>query len=181
MSRSPAPRADNRYGLVPVHVADQGRRRQHASAGVAAADVDSLRQPPVTLPELVRGRLSASERDRIEELAGKGTAAGRIAQLLNRLPATVAWFMYTHGLKAPKQTDTPKTYERYGKTVRGFSRAEDEYITELRIQGLAPREIARITNNRFGTERSTHTISGRLKMLGSIDDELAGDTTSGEA
>lgn len=121
------------------------------------------------------GQLTDADRERIEELAGRGWKAGRIAQVIKRHQSTVQWFMYTHALLAPKQTDTPKVYVRNGIKVQGFSRAEDAYIEELRKKGLDCIQIAAAATERFGGKRSHHTIRCRLKMLGSIEIEGAFD------
>lgn len=119
-----------------------------------------------------RGRLTDEDRATIEQLAGR-MSAGQIAYRLKKHQSTVAWFMYTHGLKAPKQTDSPASYVRNGRAVRRFSKAEDDRVTALRKLDLNAREIAERINAEFGTARSHHTIRCRLKMLAAIEDEVS--------
>lgn len=118
-----------------------------------------------------RGRLTPVDHINIERFAGEGLNASAIARKIGKHPSTVQWFMYSTGLQAPKQTDTPKSYvRRNGRTVKGFSSHEDAFIQALRIQDYTPIQIAELASKRFDTQRSHHTIRCRLKMLAAAED-----------
>ncbi|RWO37275.1 MAG: hypothetical protein EOS11_28730 [Mesorhizobium sp.] len=110
------------------------------------------------------GGLSASDHERIHELAARGWKSSRIAREIEKHPATVQWFMYRSGLKAPEYRNG-EPYVRNGRTVTPFSPREDEFIESLRADGIGHREIAKRVNAMFATERSCHTIQCRLIML----------------
>jgi IS30 family transposase len=119
-----------------------------------------------------RGRLTDADKQRIFELHSNGMGPCRIARAIKRHPATVNWFMYRTGLRAPRyHANRPQSYVRNGRTVRAFSPEEDAFITALRIQDFGFTEIARLANQRFGTERGVHTIHCRLVMLAAREDE----------
>lgn len=113
-----------------------------------------------------RGRLTSADHSEIERLHGRGLASGRIAQLIKRHPSTVAWYMYSAGLKAPRpSSERPVSYMRGGRMVRHFSAEEDVFIETLRRQDYSCQQIAATVNKRYGTERTDHTIKCRLIML----------------
>lgn len=118
-----------------------------------------------------RGRLTDEDRDRIDELAGQGMNARAIAREIKRHPCTVAWYMYSAGLKAPGPTpEKPSSYVRNGRVVHRYTRDEDAFIQVLRIQSYPLTRIAEITSKRFGTARTAHTIECRLIMLAARED-----------
>jgi len=119
------------------------------------------------------GKRTLTDEDlaRIEELARKGFTSGRIAQILGKRAATVAWAMYAAGLKAPKPApEVGKTYMRKGVTVRQYSAEEDAFIQAVRIQGYPLSKIAELASERFGTSRTQHSIRVRLTMLANRED-----------
>lgn len=119
-----------------------------------------------------RGRLTDEDRSRIEQLAGRGFTSGRIAQVIKRHPSTVAWFLYSSGLKAPAPTpEIAKTYVRKGATVRRFCAEEDAFIQALRIQSFHPKKIAELASARFGGRRTEHSVRVRLTMLANREKE----------
>jgi len=118
-----------------------------------------------------RGRLTDEDRDRIDEAAAKGMKAGAIAREIKRHPATVSWYMYSAGLKAPGPSpEKPCSYERNGRVVHRYTHDEDVFIQALRIQNYPLARIAEITSKRFGTARTAHTIECRLIMLAARED-----------
>lgn len=114
--------------------------------------------------EVLPGGLSSTDHERIFDLADKGWKAPRIARDIRKDSGTVQWFMYRHGLAAPRYHNT-EPYMRGGRLVTPFDRAEDDFITAQRIVGHAPTKIADLANAEFGRNRSKHTISCRLVML----------------
>lgn len=119
----------------------------------------------------VTGRLSEAERDQIVHMAELGMRAGHIARVLQRHPGTINFAM--HALGVQKLTLRKFNYKRNGREVRSFSREEDAWITALRIQGYSTTKIAMLATLRWGHPRNAATIGIRLKMLASLEDEVA--------
>lgn len=118
------------------------------------------------------GPLTDDDKARIEALAADGLSPYQIAARIKRHQATVQWFMYANGLKAPTAApEQPSSYVRSGRVVHRYSAAEDELITTLRSGGLGLTAIARRASEQFGTNRTAHTIHVRLTMLAGRDDE----------
>ena len=111
------------------------------------------------------GGLSEADHAEIYDRAERGQRASQIARAIGKHPSTVQWFMYSEGLAAPRQRDDPQPYMRGGRLVRPYSREEDAFIEALRVQDYSLSKIAELTNKRFGTERTYHTIQMRLIML----------------
>jgi hypothetical protein len=113
------------------------------------------------------GGLSNADHKMIRELADRGWNSNRIAQRIEKHPATVAWFMYSRGLKERTRQPTPrKPYTRAdGVLVSPFTPDEDAFIEALRVQQYKFVEIARLANARFGTKRPHNSIQMRLVML----------------
>jgi len=131
----------------------------------------------VDAPANRRRVLTDVERSRISELAEKGLSSGRIAQILGRARGTVSWFMYFHGLKAPKtRLRNPVRYVRKnGVAVNQYSREEDAFIQALRCQSFSTVDIAHYATKRFGVRRTPHSIHNRLIVLSNLDEaETAG-------
>ena len=118
-----------------------------------------------------RGRLTDADRARIQDLAGEGLKAYRIAREIKRHPATVQWYMYTSGLMAPTHNpNRPTSYVRNGKAVHLFTAEEDAFIEALRIQAYTFDQIAALAGKRFGFARTAHTMQCRLIMLAARED-----------
>jgi len=118
-----------------------------------------------------RSPLTDADREQIEELAGRGLTSGQIAQRINKNHSTVLWFMYSRGLQAPAPSPTaPKSYVRNGRLVHRWTTEEDTFIQALRIQDFTLAQIAKATNARFNTQRSSHTVNIRLVMLAARED-----------
>lgn len=132
-------------------------------------DPTRLRRKDGLRHTVLPGGLSPADHERIFALAEKGWSALRIAREILKHPGTVAWFMYRHGLKAPGDR-VGKPYMRGGRMVRPFSKEEDAFILALRVQDYGPKRIAELVNERFGTERTMHTINCRLIMLAARED-----------
>jgi hypothetical protein len=113
---------------------------------------------------VIPGGLSDEHRATIERLAERGWKANRIARDLQKHPATVQWYMYRAGLAAP-QYGNQKPYMRGDRLVVPFSPEEDAFIEQLRVEGVPTRQIAVRTKQKFGNDRSFHTIECRLVML----------------
>lgn len=109
--------------------------------------------------------LTAADHARILELAEAGMTCNAIARELGKHAATVQWFLYREGLRAPTQIEQPKSYSRGGRTIHRFTSLEDAFIEALRIQDYTTKQIAEFATKRFGTNRSPHTIRCRLIML----------------
>lgn len=123
----------------------------------------------VVSPDIKRGRLTAPEKDEIVRLAEKGLSGGRIAQKLNRHPATINWAMLRLGLRQPTLYATTKAYSRNGTPVVPFGEPEDEVLTALRVAGLTTTKIAERLTERFGHRRSAHTVNMRLVLLANAE------------
>jgi hypothetical protein len=110
------------------------------------------------------GGLSKQDHEYIEELAGRGWKATRIARCIEKHPCTVQWYMYRSGLAAPKYRDQ-EPYMRGGRLVVPFTPEEDAFIEALRVQGYGLKKIADVASKRYGAQRSPHVINCRLIML----------------
>ena len=119
------------------------------------------------------GGLSPADHERIFELHDRGLKSGRIAQMLRKHPGTVAWFMYSRGLKTPRVAAASRTYTRGGYTVRTFSSEDDAFMLALRVQEYGITEIARLISARTGHDYGVHSVQNRLVMLASLDEEAA--------
>lgn len=115
-------------------------------------------------------KLTSAEHQRICDLALRGFSSGRIAHKIGRHPATVSWFMYCKGLKAPSNKHKPVTYLRKGVTVRQYSSDEDAYIEALRVQKYTFVKIAEMASKRFGANRTAHSVHNRIIMLSARED-----------
>lgn len=122
-----------------------------------------------------RGRLTDGDRARIQDLAAQGLNAHAIAAAIRRHPATVGWYMYTSGLRAPRPMpeNRRRSYQRGGVTIYRFTPEEDAFIEALRIQDFKPEEIAAHCSRRFSIMRSAHSVRCRLVMLAARDEEAA--------
>lgn len=120
--------------------------------------------PPTTIK---RGRMSPAEKAEIERVIGrmKNPTPGRVAFAVNRHPATVNWFMLTKGYLVRKPGRAPAPYVRGGKTIYPYSEEHDAFILELRLQGVKKPEIARQLTEKFGIDRSQHSVDVRLVQL----------------
>lgn len=118
-------------------------------------------------PNVIRGRMSAEEKQRIEDLAARMRKPNPrlIAARINRHPATVNWYMLTHGLIDRKPGRAPKPYSRGGKMIYPYSECEDARIEQLRQQGRVYREIGEILTREFGVERDAHSVQVRAMQL----------------
>lgn len=114
-----------------------------------------------------RGLMSKAELAQTEALAARGFTAGRIAQRLNRHPATVSYAMHRLGLRVLKQRQF--SYIRNGVLVKSFTAEEDAALTSLRIAGVAVAKIADELTVRFGHRRSAHSVNMRLVMLSNVE------------
>lgn len=125
------------------------------------------------LPHIRRGRMTPEDRQEIERLASTmlKPSPGVIAQKINRHPATVNWYMLTHGLVERKVGRAPRPYQRNGKTVHPYAIEHDRFILNLRIQGNGPTEIAKLLTDKFGIQRSLHSVQIRLVQL-AVDPDI---------
>lgn len=126
------------------------------------------------LPNINRGRMSTDDHRLIEQLAAnlKNPKPGIIARRINRHPATVNWYMLTHGLLPERKVGrAARPYVRNGKTVHPYAVAHDRFILALRVERLSLKEIAKRVTKKFGFERSHHSVDIRLKQL-AIDPEV---------
>ncbi len=120
------------------------------------------------------GGLSEADHAQIFALADQGLKCGPIARRLEKHPATVRWFMYRNGLVQPSTrpgampTDRPNSAGR-----KGYTPAEDAFITGLRVEGVELGEIARRATDQFGHPRSRHGVEVRLTMLAARDDDAS--------
>jgi hypothetical protein len=119
------------------------------------------------------GGLGEDHHAKIFALHEKGWSCGRIAQHLRKHPGTVNWFLYSHGLKAPRKMAVSRTYTRGGRTVRTFSAEDDAFMEALRVQDYEIAEIARLISARTGHDYGAHSVHNRLIMLAAIDEEAA--------
>lgn len=116
------------------------------------------------VPEgILRGRLSPAEIERIDEFSERGRTPGWIALRLNRHPATVNYAM--HRLGHRKLVRRTGSYFRKGVEVKAFTVEEDEFVQQLRRDGLTTQAIGDLCFQQFGHRRSCHTILVRLTML----------------
>ena len=119
------------------------------------------------------GRMTTEDQDKIAELAEeKGWGAARIAREVQRHPSTVAWFLYSRGIRPP-QTRPQRQYVRAGRPIRTFGPEEDAFILAHRLAGEGLIAIAEAAAQRFGYRRSAGTIRNRLVMLAGRDDDAS--------
>ena len=114
-----------------------------------------------------RGRLSAEERAEIDRLARtmKNPRPGKIAVKLNRLSATVNWYMLKNGLIERRPGHAPRVYTRGGRTVYPYSDDQDRRLEQLRAEGLTFREIGEILTAEFGIARNAFSVQSRMVQL----------------
>lgn len=134
--------------------------------------------PPSTIK---RGRMSPEEKKELERVicSMKKPTPGKVAVKVNRHPATVNWYMLTHGHITRKPGRAPGPYQRYGKTVYPWSEEHDEFILDLRTQGVNKQEIGRRVTAKFGIERNHHQVDVRLRLLAAAPDEIGPATKPG--
>lgn len=118
-------------------------------------------------PDILRGRLTQAENERVIELADAGLTAGRIAQRLNRHPVTINYAMHRLGVRTVVLREFD--YLRKGVRVKSFSRKEDAFLVALRVQDFKVGKIAEMVTTRFGHHRSAHTINVRLVLLSNLE------------
>jgi hypothetical protein len=119
--------------------------------------------------------MTDDDRQRIEQLAATlaKPTPGKIARKIQRHPATVNWYMLTHGLIERKPGRAAGPYQRNGKTIYPYTEAHDARLTELRIAGKVWREIGEILTREFGIERDAHSVQVRNAQLAAAPDEEA--------
>lgn len=119
-------------------------------------------------PNILRGRLSKEELERICALGERGLKAGPIALRLNRHPGTVNYAMHRLGLNTPAQRSFE--YVRGGSVVKSFSRDEDGLLSAMRTEGATLGVIAAALTETFGHRRSPHTVAVRLVLLSNVEE-----------
>jgi len=117
--------------------------------------------------------MSPDDHKEIERLAATMAkpSPGAIAQRINRHPATVNWYMLTHGLVERRVGRAPRPYERNGKTVYPYAIEHDKFILAMRVQNKGPTEIAKLVTEQFGIKRSLHSVQIRLIQL-AVDPDI---------
>lgn len=117
--------------------------------------------------EITRGRMTPENHREIERLATtmRDPTPGKIARAIGRHPATVNWYMLTHGLIERKPGRAAHTYQRNGKTIHPYSVEHDARIEQLRAEGKKHREIGEIVTREFGIARSAHSVQVRIVQL----------------
>jgi hypothetical protein len=130
---------------------------------------------------VIRGPLSWDEKRDIERLAElwPDATAGRIAQQINRHPATVAWYMIGRGLIRRSIRYRPPAVSRNGR--HRWTAAEDRRLLELRRMQPPTRYrvCGEIITAEFGTPRNAHSCQVRALMLAAYDG--GEETASGSA
>lgn len=123
-------------------------------------------------PNIIRGRMSDVDRAEIERLATTMTnpTAAKIAQRINRHPATVRWYMLTRGLIDQKPKSAPRAYVRNGSTIHPYTAVHDQRIEQLRTAGDTYREIAEKITVEFGISRTGHSVQVRMIQLAASPD-----------
>ncbi len=119
--------------------------------------------------------MSAEEIAEIERLASvlRDPKPGPIAARLNRHPATISWYMLTHGLLTRPVRYMSRGYVRNGAEAHPWTPDQDRRLTELRVAGKNYREIGEILTVEFGVPRNAHKVQVRAVMLAATDDEIA--------
>jgi glycerophosphoryl diester phosphodiesterase len=134
---------------------------------------DTSRHPKY--PDIRRGRLTDAEKARIDEIAGasKDPKPAFVARRLNRHPATVKWYMLTHGLysKPPRRLRILKRVRADGVELHSWTQRQDDRLIDLRVEGRGYPECARILTAEFGIPRNPHSCRVRDVMLAAADDE----------
>jgi hypothetical protein len=126
----------------------------------------------VTHP-IIRGKMPPEVHAEIERLAttmAKPTP-GKIARAINRHPATVKWYMLTHGLIDHAPGRLAQAYNRNGRTVYPYTEEHDRRLLELRTAGKVFREIGETLTAEFGIERDAHSVQVRNVLLSAAPDE----------
>lgn len=121
--------------------------------------------PPPT--GIKRGRMSIEEKKNVETVINsmRQPTPGKVARRVNRHPATINWYMLTHGHIERKCGHAPRPYCRNGKMIYPYTAEQDARIEQLRTEGKSFREIAETLTIEFGIERSAHSIQVRLVQL----------------
>lgn len=116
--------------------------------------------------------MSAEERKQIDELAARMVkpSAGKIAQKLQRHPATVKWYMLRNGLIERSPGHASKPYMRNGAMVYPYAPEHDRRLIELRTDKpgrsrLTYREIGEILTREFSIKRDAHSVQVRMTQL----------------
>jgi hypothetical protein len=126
-------------------------------------------------PNIIRGRLTAEAKDRIEQLAieMKNPTPSNIARAINCHPATVKWYMLTHGLLDQTPGRAARAYVRYGQTIHPYAPEHDSKLMELRTAhpNFPRRAIAEMLTEAFGIQRNAHSVHVRLILLAAAPDE----------
>lgn len=126
--------------------------------------------PPSTIK---RGRMTPAEKVELERVIGrmKKPTPGRVAAVVNRHPATINWFMLKRGYISRQPGYAPAPYVRNGKTVHPYTPEHDAFILGLRERGATKKDIAKQLTEKFGVERSHHSVDVRLVQLAAAPDE----------
>jgi hypothetical protein len=124
------------------------------------------------LAGIKRGRMSAEEKAAIERLAAalKKPTPGAIARKLKRHPATVAWYMISHGLieRTIRYGGKPRVRPD-GIVQMPWTREQDLRLLELRAAGTGFPEIAERLTREFNIPRNHHGARIRCIMLAAYD------------
>lgn len=127
---------------------------------------------------IIRGKMPPEAHAEIERLAttmAKPTP-GKIARAINRHPATVKWYMLTHGLINERPGRLAQAYSRNGQTIYPYTEAQDIRLLEITAGNpqASRRVIAEMMTAEFGIPRNSHSVSVRLVLLAAApDDEIA--------
>ncbi len=120
------------------------------------------------------GRIPLSEDDQnlIDELVAGGVTETEIGRRIGRSNATVAWYLYRSGQKAaaPAPEVGAIHVRQDGRMLRRWCRAEEEFALAMRKQSHGHVAISKAIKDRFGWDRTPHSIKVRMVMVAARDD-----------
>lgn len=129
-------------------------------------------RPTAWIAGVKRGRLTADDKAAIERLAENGDKTPwQIGYRVNRHPATVNWYMLTHGLIDREPRYATRAYERNGRQCHPYSPDEDNRLQELLVATQAVKQrgiypaIAATLSAEFNTARNEHSVRVRAIQL----------------
>lgn len=130
---------------------------------------------PDWVKNVKRGRMNQAERDEIDRVIAnmKNPTPGKVAVRVNRHPATINWYMLSHGMLSRKKLQRCRAYIRNGVRVEPYLDDHDARMLQLRESGMSMTKIAARLTEEFHIPRTYGSVKVRLTILASLEDEAA--------